>query len=445
MSKLQYLDIYNKGSCILDKGGLNLTQGLEYLPNELTFLRWVHYPLESLPSKFSGEKLVVLNLQYSRVKKLWHKVPDLVNLKILILSLSSQLVEFPDLSKATNLAVIDLRLCVRLTSVHPSVFSLNKLNKLDLGGCISLTSLPSNIHLSSLRYLSLAGCLSLKEFSVTSKNMKKLNLQLTGIKELPSSFGLQSKLEKLLLAYTYIQHLPESIKHLSKLRHLDLRHCRELRSLPELPSSLQTLDASGCVSLETITFPSTLTEQLKENKKRVAFWNCLKLDQHSLKAIGLNAQINMMKFAYHHISTFGPNYGTYVYPGSSVPNWLVYRTTENYITVDLSFVAHSSEQLGFIFCFIVPKVTSEGLILIFNINAGEGEGNGINVYLDRPSRGIKSDHVYLMYDKGCSHYLISRAKHQPKFKIKVTAVSGTLTSHKWNWLMIVLRVSQSHY
>ncbi|KAJ1407117.1 Leucine-rich repeat [Sesbania bispinosa] len=375
---------------------------------------------------FTGEKLVELQLQYSRVKKLWHNVPDVVNLKVLILTLSTHLMELPDLSKATNLAVIDLRLCLRLTSVHPSVFSLNKLSKLDLGGCISLTSLRSKTHLNSLRYLSLAGCISLKKFSVISKNMIKLNLALTGIKKLPPSIGLQSKLEKLLLAYTYIQHLPESIKHLSKLRHLDLRHCRELRSLPELPSSLETLDASGCVSLETITFPSTFTEQLKENKKRVAFWNCLKLDQHSVKAIGLNAQTNMMKFAYHHISTFGPNYGTYVYPGSSVPDWLMYRTTENYITVDRSFVTHSSEQLGFIFCFIVPEVPSQGFFLKFNISVGEDEG--VQVYLDRPTRGITSDHVYIMFDQGCSRYLNARAKDQPKLEIKVTAVSGTLTS-----------------
>lgn len=77
MSKLYFLDFYNKGSCscLREQGGLYLPQGLESLSNELRYLRWTHYPLESLPSKFSAENLVELNLPYSRVKKLWQAVP----------------------------------------------------------------------------------------------------------------------------------------------------------------------------------------------------------------------------------------------------------------------------------------------------------------------------------------------------------------------------------
>jgi len=77
MSKLQFLDFYSKGSCssLRDQGGLYLPQGLESLSNELRYLRWTHYPLESLPSKFSAENLVELNLPYSRLKKLWQEAP----------------------------------------------------------------------------------------------------------------------------------------------------------------------------------------------------------------------------------------------------------------------------------------------------------------------------------------------------------------------------------
>ncbi|QCE02408.1 maintenance of ploidy protein MOB1 [Vigna unguiculata] len=434
MSKLHFLDFYSKGSCscLGDQGGLYLPQGLESLSNELRYLRWTHYPLESLPSKFSAENLVELNLPHSRLKKLWQEAPDLVNLRVLILHSSTRLKELPNFSKATNLKAIDLRFCVGLTSVHSSIFSLRNLEKLDLGGCISLRSLRSNVHLDSLRYLSLYGCMSLKDFSVTSKNMVKLNLELTGIKQLPSSFGLQSNLQKLRLAYTYIDNLPTSIKHLTRLRHLDLRYCRELRTLPELPPSLETLDARGCVSLESVMFPFAVSEQLKENKKRVAFWNCLKLDEPSLNAIELNAQINMMKFAHQHFSLFGDAQSTYVYPGSKVPKWLVHKTThDDFVIMDLSSVLspHSS-HIGFIFGFVVPEVPFGGLALEFRISTGGegGEGSHINVYVDRPRHGITSDHVYLMYDQACSHYLNSRAKHEPRLKIKVALASRTLTS-----------------
>jgi len=73
MNKLQYLDIYSKDLFPQNHRSLYLPQGLESLPNELKYLRWEQYPLESLPSKFNGEKLVMLNLQYSQVKKLWHE------------------------------------------------------------------------------------------------------------------------------------------------------------------------------------------------------------------------------------------------------------------------------------------------------------------------------------------------------------------------------------
>ncbi|CAK8560417.1 unnamed protein product [Lathyrus sativus] len=432
MNKLRYLDIYSKGDYYTFRQfpqKLYLPQGLESLPNELKYLRWAYYPLESLPSEFTAENLVVLNLQCSKVKKLWQEEKDVVNLKELILTLSSNLVELPDLSRAKNLATVDLRSCVQLTSIHPSVFSLNKLEKLDLGGCFSLTSLKSNIHLSSLRYLSLAGCIALEEFSVTSKEMVYLNLEFTGIRKLPSSIGLQKKLKKLLLSHINIENLPKSIRHLSMLRHLELRNCWNLQSLPRLPLSLVTLDASGCVSLENVTFPSTSLQILKENKTRVAFWNCLKLDQHSLKEIELNAQINMMKLAHKQISASSDDHdydaqGTYVYPGSSVPKWLVYRTKSDSMTIDLSFVNHFSDQLAFIFCFIVPQIESKGFILRFNIRV-DGEDENIQVYLDRPGLGIKSNHVYLMYDQGLSRYLNSLMKYQSKFRIKVTLESRT--------------------
>ncbi|GAU28793.1 hypothetical protein TSUD_357790 [Trifolium subterraneum] len=168
-----------------------------------------------------------------------------------------------------------------------------------------------------------------------------------------------------------------------------------------------------------------------ENKTRVSFWNCLKLDEPSLKAIGLNAQFNMVKFTRQHISISRDHdydvQGTYVYPGSNVPEWLLYRTTHDNMTVDLSFGNHSS-PLGFIFCFIVPQVPSQGFILRFSISVDEGEDD-IQLYLDRPRHAIQSDHVCLIYYRSFSRYLNSRVKDQPKFKIKVTAESRTLTTH----------------
>ncbi|MED6106650.1 hypothetical protein PIB30_006275 [Stylosanthes scabra] len=437
MSKLQFLDFYSKGPCYLphDGGSLYLPEGLESFPDELRFLRWAYYPMEALPAQFSAENLIVLSLPNSRVKKLWHQEQNLGSLRMIGLQCSTQLTELPDFSNATNVKVIDLRSSSKLIHIHPSVFSLEKLTDLDLSNCISLTSLTSDTHhLRSLRYLSLHGCTALMEFSVTSMNMVSLNLDHTGIKQLPPLFGNQRKLEKLSLVNSTIECLPESIKHLLRLRSLDLRHCRELQTLPELPPNIEKLNVQGCISLKTVLFPVTAAEQMKEERKKVSFWNCLALDKHTLEAIGLNAQINIMKFAYQDLSRyetdgFLAHQATYVYPGSEVPEWLFYRRTNgDHITIDVPFDSIFSDQLGFIFAFIVPEVESEGLFLNFSISGGGNdadEGKSFKLRLDRPRQRIASDHVYLMYDAACSNYLNSRAKSQsqPWLEINVSVAS----------------------
>jgi hypothetical protein len=117
------------------------------------------------------------------------------------------------------------------------------------------------------------------------------------INALPSTLGCQSKLEVLGLRSTKIKSIPSSIKNLTRLRKLDIDFSKMLVALPELPSSVETLLLNDCESLKTVLFPSTVAEQLKENKKRAEFWNCLNLDESSLINIWLNVQINLMKFA----------------------------------------------------------------------------------------------------------------------------------------------------
>lgn len=130
-------------------------------------------------------------------------------------------------------------------------------------------------------------------------------------------------------------------------------------------------DATDCTALKTVLFPS-VAQQLNENRKEVLFWNCLKLDEDSLKAVKLNAHINLRKFAYQHLSapdenfddydrTYGSDQVKYVYPGRSVPEWLEYKTTKDYIIVDLSSTPHSS-HLGFIFSFVISGPMVKAII-----------------------------------------------------------------------------------
>jgi len=163
-----------------------------------------------------------------------------VNLKEVKVSGSENLKELPDLSEATNLEVLDINFCPRLTSVTPSIFSLNRLERLSVAYC-SLTKITSKNHLSSLRYLNLESCKKLREFSVASENMIELDLSSTCVNAFTSSFGCQSKLKILQLRESGIESLPSSFKKLTRLQYLNVYKSKELCTLTELPTSLEIL------------------------------------------------------------------------------------------------------------------------------------------------------------------------------------------------------------
>ncbi|XP_029129395.1 TMV resistance protein N [Cajanus cajan] len=51
-----------------------LPKGLEFLPNNLRYLVWNRYPLESLPSTFCPDNLFEISMRHSNVERLWHGV-----------------------------------------------------------------------------------------------------------------------------------------------------------------------------------------------------------------------------------------------------------------------------------------------------------------------------------------------------------------------------------
>lgn len=396
---------------------------------------------------------------------------NLINLRKVNLHNCKFLKELPNFSKATNLEELDIYPHALVDySVHPSIFSLAKLVKLNLDGCISLTKF-TDAHLPALRHLSLVDCRNLKKFSMTYDNMLELHLRGTYATDLSLSVGCQtlSKLEFLSLGASDID-IPSLIENLKRLKYLELTDCSNLQALPELPSSLEFLYVEGCKSLRTVLFPSAAAEQLKENRKLVQFWNCFNLDEHSLRNIGFNAQINLMKYACQHVTTPNHDYfetfddckhnnvcnnvaytsvvasyqATYVYPGSNVPDWLEYKATvDEIIMIDLSKAQPS--PLGFIFCFILSRYyekeydnLNSHIAVIECEDDGYIEGSTHMIAIPEPGSNTEMDHVCLMYPKACSRYLAGLAENQTRLKIKVIATAKTETisgvSPTMSWL-----------
>ncbi|KAL6223030.1 hypothetical protein ACLB2K_006420 [Fragaria x ananassa] len=285
MNKLRLLEIRNVQ---LSK----LCDGLEYLSTELRILRWLKFPLRSLPSSFNPEKIKEINLCHSQIVYLWMGIKHLHSLKTINLSHSLNLLEIPDLSGSTYLECLILEGCIRLTEVDSSVGMLERLTLLNLTDCTSLCRLPCSVSgLKSLKVL-LSRCSKLEnllEDLGDVKSLEELDVAGTTMRPLPSCLGplediivlnfdgtkffrwssfahLQSSrtlnisncniwdmgfipvvcpikfsLKRLNLSSNQFVRLPGNISQLHVLEYLDLQRCQYLEELPKLPPRIEAL------------------------------------------------------------------------------------------------------------------------------------------------------------------------------------------------------------
>ena len=79
LKKLRFLKFYRGGyhGSMTKTLKVFLPKDFEFPSQELRYLYWEAYPLQTLPSNFNGENLVELHMRYSTIKQLWkgRKVP----------------------------------------------------------------------------------------------------------------------------------------------------------------------------------------------------------------------------------------------------------------------------------------------------------------------------------------------------------------------------------
>lgn len=223
-----------------------------------------------------------------------HSLQPLCNLTLMDLSHSRNLIKMPNFREIPNLEWLDLEGCIKLVQIDPSIGVLRKLASLNLKNCTNLVSIPNNIFgLSSLRHLNLSGCPKLLNNQLLEKQrqveqlekldkqenttqsqstssiykvlmtpfrflhfrkhedsvgqllpylsrlscLQYLDLSFCNLLLIPNAIGWLHSLVNLNLGGNNFVSLPSSIRELSKLRVLNLEHCKQLKYLPELPSS----------------------------------------------------------------------------------------------------------------------------------------------------------------------------------------------------------------
>lgn len=96
---------------------------------------------------------------------------------------------------------------------------------------------------------------------------------------IPGDICCLSSLSELELSSNNFISLPVTLTRLSKLRHLLLSDCKELKSLPELLTTLNFLKIDGCSSLEA--FPNLSTVRTSTDWVRISSINCYGLAENN--------------------------------------------------------------------------------------------------------------------------------------------------------------------
>eukprot|EP00268_Persea_americana_P019729 TRINITY_DN2014_c0_g1_i6.p1 TRINITY_DN2014_c0_g1~~TRINITY_DN2014_c0_g1_i6.p1 ORF type:complete len:1252 (-),score=251.60 TRINITY_DN2014_c0_g1_i6:275-4030(-) len=217
-----------------------------------------------------------------------------------LIMVNAAITELPDsIGMLENLIMLNLNECMQLCSLPSSIGKLKSLHHLRMEQT-AVTELPESFGmLSSLMVLKMAKKPYFHEVSENSKNdeLKLLSAEekwlpvalpssfsnLSSLEELnarawkisgkiPDDFEKLSALENLNLCHNDFYSLPCSLRGLSILKKLHLSHCKYLRVLPPLPSSLVELNAANCTALESIYDLSNL-----ENLRDLNLANCEKL------------------------------------------------------------------------------------------------------------------------------------------------------------------------
>ncbi|XP_071722232.1 disease resistance protein RUN1-like [Rutidosis leptorrhynchoides] len=276
----------------------NLIGNHKNFPKNLIWLCWHGFPMKCIPPDFCLQKVVSLDVSYSKIKRLWEGAMSLPSLKFLYASHCHQLVTIPNFSGTPFLKSLIMEDCTKLVMLDAFVGRLERLEILNLNYCKNLKKLPWNINvLRSLQELHLSGCSALdldgfgsNQFSsiyrisegtlrpslntvrytyskirswmspktsplgLFPSSLTHLTLQNCNLSDDDISLGLFTlcSLKHLDLSGNPFCSIPIDISNLTKLGRLVLDKCSRLKVIQKLPSSLKVLELRDCTSVEKI-------------------------------------------------------------------------------------------------------------------------------------------------------------------------------------------------
>ncbi|KAJ4870254.1 NB-ARC domain-containing disease resistance protein [Raphanus sativus] len=224
-----------------------------------------------------------------------------------------------------------------------STKNLSKLKHARLSNCVKLEALPA---LTELQSLNLSGCSSLESLLEPPHSIQEvsryslLELELDNCRKF-QSFSHQlshfTRLTYLNLSSNDFDAIPESITELTSLGTLCLNNCKQLKSVDDLPQSLEHLYAHGCDSLENVILSPD------HSIKHLDLSHCFNLQQDEqliTQFLNINGEdteevISMQR--------------SICLPGARIPRYFENQSSRRYTTIRLSPI----RSLGFAACIVV--------------------------------------------------------------------------------------------
>ncbi|XP_034677378.1 disease resistance protein RUN1-like isoform X2 [Vitis riparia] len=350
--------------------------------------------------------LVLLNLKNcKKLAGLPQSICELTSLRTLILCGCSELKELPD-DLGSLQCLVELKVDgTAIQEVPPSINLLTNLQELSLAGCKGWESKSWNLAFSfgssptlePLRLPRLSGLYSLKTLNLSDCNL------LEGA--LPIDLSSLSSLEWLDLSRNSFITIPASLSGLSRLNVLMLPYCKSLQSLPELPSSIEYLNAEACTSLET--FSCSLSACTSKRWRPLYLASIPKSLQSSLgnRQLHLASIPEFLQPFLGNCFVHGPQNGyDAIVPGSRIPEWFVDQSTGSSVTVELPPHWYNTKLMGMAVCAVIgatgviePTIEEWGPNIYVKYCSEIYHGDGVTM-----SCSMKDDHTWFRYQSLCN-------------------------------------------
>ncbi|KAK9276102.1 hypothetical protein L1049_005633 [Liquidambar formosana] len=407
-------------------------------------------PITDLPYQIGNLKaLAKLEMRNCRsLSYLPESIGGMLTLTTLVI-VKSVITELPEsIGMLENLIMLRLNNCEKLCRLPDSIGKLKSLHHL-LMKETAVTELPESFGmLSSLMILNMAKRPYAKPHQYSAptelKNLREpekpklvvlptsfsnlsslieLNARAWKISgKIPDDFEKLSSLENLNLGHNNFCSLPSSLRGLSILKTLLLPHCKELKSLPPLPSSLLKVDATNCTAMEYISDLSDL-----KSLEELYLTNCEKLVDvpgiecmQSLRMLymsGCNACSSVVKRRLSKAAL--KKLQNLSIPGSEIPDWFSREV--------VSFSSRKNREIkGVVICVVISvnhQISDDlrdELPSIVDIRATILKMNQLVYSLVLPLMGVPRTHedqIHLCRFSE-SHPLVSKLKDG--YKLQVT-------------------------